>query len=190
MTESVQTDQSDAQLIAATIAGDTGAFGVLMARYEAKLTRYAESLTHDADDAADVVQEAFINVYEHLRSYDPARSFSSWVYRIVHNEALNWLRKARRTVTGEAAELKLQLTPTSDTPELAYAAVEARGQVVAGLAALPPQYAQVLRLRYLDEQSYEEIGARLNLPLGTVATHLSRAKTLLRTALGGGDAID
>lgn len=175
--------QSDATLIARTLAGGTTAFGVLVERYEARLLRYAQSITHDADDAADVVQEAFINIYEHLHSYDSNRSFSSWAYRIVHNGALNWVRRAKRLVTGEAAQLRLERTPTNDSPERAYAAVERHTQLTAALAVLPGQYQSVLRLRYLEERSYDEIGRRLRLPLGTVATHLSRAKSLLRSYL-------
>lgn len=185
-------DQSatDSALIHSTLAGDAGAFGRLVERYEARLLRYAQSLTHDADDAADVVQEAFIKIYEHLQSYDSRRSFSSWAYRIVHNEAMNWLRRAKRTVTGEAAQLRLELTPSSDSPQRSYEAVERHEQLALALANLPNQYQAVVNLRYLQEQSYEEIGRRLDLPLGTVATQIHRAKSLLRKALGRYDQSD
>lgn len=172
--------RTDQALIRAVIAGEAEAYGTLMARYEAKFLRFAETIVHDEDDAADVVQDAFIKMYRHLRTYDPKRPFSSWAYRIVRNEGLNFLRSRKRTFFGEAAELVLANLASLVSPELEYAGVERRDRVGTALASLPVSYREPLTLHFLEERSYKEIAERLKLPIGTVGTRINRAKALLR----------
>lgn len=177
MTEESPTDQ---QLIQAVLSGDTNAYGQLMARYEAKFLRFAQTIVHDEDDAADVVQDSFIKIYQNLRAFDPKRPFSSWAYRIVRNEGLNWLRARKRTVFGETAEIVLGNVTSLLSPELEYASVELREQVGGALAQLPDSYRDPLERHFLKEQSYKEISDQLQIPIGTVGTRINRAKAMLK----------
>ncbi len=179
------TTPTDAALIATILAGNTGAYGDLMARYEAKLLRYAQTIVHDEDDAADVVQDAFIKIYQNLRAFDPKRPFSSWAYRIVRNEALNWLRARKRTFFGETAELVLNQLTSLVSPAADYATAELRTQVGTALQAMPASYRKPLELHFLEEQSYKEISQQLNIPIGTVGTRINRAKAMLRKFWNG-----
>ncbi len=163
------------------------AYKELIDRYSPRLLRYARRLgcIHE-HDAKDVVQESFIKAYVNLRSFDPAMSFSSWIYRICHNEAMSWFRKQR---------IRPQPAPTED--ELRYLEGQADGkdlfsevakrfqatQLQEALAKLDDTSRQVLILRFFEERSYEEISDILRKPPGTVATLISRAKKKLRKHL-------
>ena len=175
---------TDGQLISQVLDGDSNSYGLLMARYESKFLRFAQTIVHDEDDAADVVQDAFIKIYQNLRSYDPKRPFSSWAYRIVRNEGLNFLRARKRMFFGETAELVLNNLASLLSPELEYAGVELRDRVGAALAQLPSNYREPLQLHFLEEQSYKEISAQLAIPIGTVGTRINRAKAMLRKLWG------
>ena len=177
MTDQMQTDP---EIIRQVLNGEQSVFAVLMAKYEPAFLRYAQQFTKDADDAADVVQEAFIKIYRNLTANDPKRPFSSWAYRIVKNEALNWLRSRKRITFGEAAEYVLNRVFAQSTPELEYVAVETHDQLSAALECLPVTYRKPLELHALEERSYKEISAQLNLPIGTVGTRINRAKSLLK----------
>lgn len=176
----METQSTDSQIIDKVLKGQQSAFSELMQKYEAPFLRYAQQFTKDADDAADVVQEAFIKIYKNLTAYDTKRPFSSWAYRIVKNEALNWLRARKRLSFGEAAEYVLNRMFAPTNPALEYAAVEAREQLAEVLNALPESYRKPLELHAIEEQSYKEISAQLNLPIGTVGTRINRAKSLVK----------
>ena len=171
---------TDGQLIQAVIAGDANAYGQLMARYEAKFLRFATTIVHDEDDAVDVVQDAFIKIYQNLRLFDQNRQFSSWAYRIVRNVGLNFLRSRKRTFFGEAAELVLGNLASLMSPELEFAGIELRERVESALKGLPASYREPLQLHFLQEQSYKEISDKLAIPIGTVGTRINRAKAMFR----------
>jgi len=172
--------QTDAQIVQRVLKGEQIAFAELMQKYEPAFLRYAQQFTKDADDAADVVQESFIKIYRNLTAYDQKRPFSSWAYRIVRNESLNWLRSRKRVTFGETAEYVLNRMFASNSPELEYAAAETRDQLTSALNALPAAYREPLQLHAIEEQSYKEISAKLQLPIGTVGTRINRAKSLLK----------
>jgi RNA polymerase sigma-70 factor (ECF subfamily) len=171
---------TDQQLIQLILAGNEETFGELMARYEAAFLRYASSIVHDADDAADVVQDAFIKIYRNLRAFDQRRAFSSWAYRIVRNEGLNWVRAHRRTVVGDAAEAVLNQVRSVSSPILDYLALETAERLEQCFAALPAGYRAPLTLHLRDDLSYHDISQRLSLPIGTVGTRIHRAKRLVQ----------
>ena len=87
------TEQTDEQIAQAVQKGDSSAFGLLVERYEPKLLRYAKKFLFDYEDGKDIVQEVFIKAYSNIQSFDSGRSFSSWIYRIAHNEFINAIRK-------------------------------------------------------------------------------------------------
>ncbi len=165
-------------------------FGLLIGRYEDKLMRYLSRLgLSNKEDREDVLQNTFLKAYRNLNSFDPALSFSSWLYRITHNEAMSFFRArtARPSVTlGEDGERLL--TEIRDESADAASLAEFRlssAELAKALAELPAKYRDVLALRYFEERSYTEMSDILELPVGTVSTLIHRAKRALRDALDG-----
>lgn len=186
--------RTDNELAAASI-GDGGAFATLVRRYEARLDRYLRRIgVHVAEDRQDVLQTAFMNAYRNLNGFDPGQTFSSWVYRIARNAAIDAFRarKARpATVSGEEAELALAvLKDDGATPEVSAAISADSARVVRALASLPERDREVLELRFFEELGYDEIADVLKVPPGTVATWISRAKAKLGTLLHADSALN
>lgn len=170
---------SDATIVARVTGGDTAAYGLLMQRYEAKLLRYVVYLIHDDMAATDIVQDTFIKAYKNLRGYKSAYKFSSWIYRIAHNETMNVVKRNKHH---SGADIDMM-------PEIAYDPRLAEhideGILKAGvhecLAQLEPKYREVLQLVYFEQMKYEEASDVLHVPTSTVGTWVKRAKTKLRT---------
>lgn len=167
---------------------DKEAFGLLIERYEAKLLRYCERLgVAIREDREDILQNAFVKAYKNLNSFDPTLAFSSWMYRIVHNETMSFFRfkHARPQVTldedGEALIIELR-DPQADTAAVAELRLS-RKELEKALAELDPKYRDALVLRFFEERSYAEMSDILKLPIGTVSTLLHRAKRALRRKL-------
>ncbi len=155
---------------------DQELYVLLVERYQHKLFRYAQSLMHVEHKATDVVQEAFIKAFINLQGFDTQKKFSSWIYRIVHNEAMNSVKKYQKEVSlPEDFEFA-----SNEDIEADFEQQELAAAVQARLQELPLMYAEPLALRYLEEKSYEEISDILHLPMGTVATRINRAKVLMK----------
>lgn len=175
--ESKQT-VSDEALVLEVITHDKEAYAQIVRRYQKPLLRYAEYLVHDPHFAADVVQASFIKAFEHLMSFDRKLSFSSWLYRIAHNEAMNCMRKHKHTVsmTDEFVQIPDQQLSVSD----AYIRTELQNTVRHCLMHLSLMYREPISLYFLEEKTYQEISDILRLPINTVATRIGRAKRLLK----------
>lgn len=175
-------DKTDAQLVALALE-DQDAFVPLVDRYEQKLMRYVQRFTGLGQQCAeDVLQEVFLKIYRNLNDFDPDLSFSSWAYRIAHNEAVNYLRKHRAKETAALETEDEDVVSLLDVLE-ADASVadeaarkELQHNVRKALLELSPKYREVLVLRYLEDKDYNEISDILKKPQGTVATLLNRAK--------------
>ena len=163
---------------------DHDSFYVLMKRYEARLTAYIRRMTRlSREDAEDVLQEVYLKVYKHQKGFDSRLKFSSWIYRITHNEVISMVRKHNvrsgtvsvDDTTDDVGAMLNLLADTMDTQEI-YITEETRKKVRNVLFRLPEKYREVLVLRYFEDKSYGEIGDILKLPQGTVATLLNRAK--------------
>lgn len=178
--------KTDQDLVRESLA-DRHAFAALVAKYETPLRRYVKRLGVDsAEDADDILQEAFIKAYVNLNDYDADLKFSSWLYRIAHNETMSHYRKRRvRPRTVEAEEdlaIFENIVDDSDIPaELDRKILKAA--VHTALDGIAAQYRAVLVLRFLEEKSYDEIAEILQIPSGTVATYISRGKRELKDAL-------
>lgn len=138
--------------------------------------RYVKYLISDEDKAADIVQETFIKAYTNLNGFDIKKKFSSWLYRISHNEAMNAVKKHHREVP---------MDPEFDAPgnqniEEEFDRKEIVKQAHSCLGQIPIMYSEPLALYYLDEKSYEEISDILRIPMGTVATRINRAKIFMK----------
>ena len=180
-------DPTDEEIVRRTLA-DKDAFAVLIERYEAKLARYLERLGVGVpEDREDILQNAFVKAYRNLNSFDPTLSFSSWMYRIAHNEAMSFFRakRARPQVildeNGEAllTELRDERADAAEAAELRLS----REELAKALASLSPKYRDALTLRFFEERSYAEMSDILEVPVGTVSTLIHRAKRALRAAL-------
>ncbi|HKW00158.1 MAG TPA: RNA polymerase sigma factor [Vicinamibacterales bacterium] len=168
----------DASLVARCLRGDQGAFEPLVTKYERVLFSVALRLVGNYEDARDATQNAFVRAYEHLDTFDPARKFFSWIYRIVVNECLN-LRRARHP--------NEPLADTLESPGGAFdalAAAEASDRIQAALMALTPEYRVVVVLRHFVDMSYEEISDVLGVPDKTVKSRLFSARKRLAELLG------
>jgi RNA polymerase sigma-70 factor (ECF subfamily) len=170
-------DADDQSIVRQCLAGDAASFEALVTRYQRVFFTLAVRMLGDREDASDVVQNAFIKIYENLHTFDPARRFFSWAYRILVNECLN-ARRARRPV--EPIPLNLS---SAGGPLEALETEERRRRVRQALLGLSFEHREVVVLRHFTELSYEEIGSTLNLPVATVKSRLHAARQRLTRAL-------
>jgi RNA polymerase sigma-70 factor (ECF subfamily) len=175
----------DAPLIAATLAGDTAAFGRLVGVYQDRLYNSLLRVLGSPEDARDLVQDAFVQAFVKLESFRGTSAFYTWLYRIAFNLAISHTRRNHKMVSLDGVK-----TDWGSEPMDGHAAPDAdvlrREQVElvhAGLAALSLDYRQVLVLREIDGCSYEQIAEILELPIGTVRSRLFRARLQLRDHL-------
>ncbi len=182
--------QDDHSLVAACRAGQTEAFGVLVRRYQDRLFPTILRLVGSAEDAQDVLQDAFVRGFEKLDQFHGESSFYTWIYRIAVNLALSGHRKnrnrrlARLTQPGKIQPVvdPADQSPESD-PSLALERLEREAIVAAALGELGPEHRAVVILKDFDGRRYEEISALLNIPVGTVRSRLHRARSELRIRL-------
>ena len=179
--------RSDSDIVVATLA-DREQFGVLIERYEAKLRRYIARLgVREAEDQADVLQETFIKAYRNLNSFDQSLAFSSWIYRIAHNEAMTWFRRRRVRPEGnlvaEGDEVLEIIASNQDSPEVSFDKAVNAAVVSEALGKLDPKYREVLVLRFFEHKEYEEISDILQIPIGSVGTLIHRGKKQLFSVL-------
>ncbi len=175
---------SDEEAVAMALR-DKAFFTHLVMRYEDKLDRYIRRLgvrTHE--DREDVLQEIFIKVYRNLNDFDTTLSFSSWIYRIAHNEAISWYRKKNVRPEGHLVDdghelLSYVPTGESDVEQLFDESVNEK-VVAAALDRLESKYKDPIILRFFEHKEYEEISDILKIPTGTVGTLIHRGKKRLR----------
>jgi RNA polymerase sigma-70 factor (ECF subfamily) len=148
-------------------------------RFQDKLLRYAVYLIGDEAQTADVVQEAFIKAFINLQSFNLKKKFSSWIYRIVHNQAVNYLKKHSREISLDNNQWLEETIESGTNIEEEFDKKELRQMLNSCLQELPLKYRSALVLFYLEEKSYEEISDVLRMPVGTVGTRINRGKKLL-----------
>lgn len=173
------------ELVCAAAGGDQDAFAQLVRLHENKV--YSLALRMCGEDAADVAQEAFLSAWRGLPSFRGEAGFSTWLYRLTANAAIDHLRRTRRqrgeVSLEEGPFLGLDAADSGPGPQEAAEGAELRRAVEAGLARLSDDHRQVLVLRELQELSYEEIARMLGVDLGTVKSRISRARGALRKIL-------
>ncbi len=167
---------TDEELVEVVRTSDQEVYAFLIKRYQAKLLRYASYLLDDENLAADAVQEAFIKAYINLNSFDLKKKFSSWLYRIVHNQAMTLVSKHKQHHPLDSAfEVASEVNLEDDLIKK-----ELVRRTHACLEQMPLLYRGPLTLFYLEDKSYEEISDILRLPLGTVGTRINRAKLMVK----------
>lgn len=168
-------DKSDEEIVV-LVRTNRDLYAEIIKRYQEKLTRYTTYLVGDYHQASDIVQETFIKAFKNLNGFDARKKFSSWIYRIAHNETMNIIKKNKKTVSLETQvdfDSGINLEEELLKKELVEHAHEC-------LALIPVIYREPLSLYYLEERSYEEIGDILKLPVGTVGTRINRAKIMMK----------
>ena len=164
----------DRRLVELVLAGDNIAFEYLFNRYQESIHRLFIQRTGTVQDADDLLQENFIKVYINIHRYNPAYTFGQWVYTIARNTFVDYARKRQEDMP---IDEKYSSSPsTSPTPEENFINLQQRSQIKRILESMPERYRQLIVMRFFDEYSYEEIAAKLQLPLGTVKTRIHRAR--------------
>jgi RNA polymerase sigma-70 factor (ECF subfamily) len=178
----------DHRLIAECLAGNTSAFGVLVRRHQDRLYHTVYRLVDNAEDALDVVQEAFLNAYQSLDSFHGDAAFFTWLYRIAVNTAISLKRKRRVMVRldgGRDGDPSVEPLDTSDLsrPGHALEQEEQGRRVQQALARLSPEHRAVLVMKDMEGQKYEAMAEALGVPIGTIRSRLHRARFELRELL-------
>jgi RNA polymerase sigma-70 factor (ECF subfamily) len=179
MNPAAEASPDDAALVAAALGGAPDAFGVLVERYDRAVYNLCLRTTRDAEEARDCTQEAFFKAFRSLRTFRPDAKFSTWIFSIAYHACCDRLGRRKRFSDAELPDR------ADETPGPAAVAErnEAARALRAAIDALPDKYRAVITLYHLQGRQYEEIAQVLNLPMGTVKTHLFRAKELLRKTL-------
>ncbi len=180
------TEQDEALLVDASKRGDQDAFAQLVQRYQRRIFNLAFRILQQYDEASEITQETFLAAWQGLPSFRGDARFPTWLYRIAYNCSLKQLEQRKRERALQAAIQAEQLLQHTGGSEYADAALEARerqSMVHEQLASLPAKYRVVLVLRHLQEMTYEEIAETLTMPIGTIKTHLFRARNLLKERL-------
>ena len=184
------TREQEAAIVRKVLGGDANAFETLVLEYEKNVYNIALRMTGYSEYAADMTQEAFIKAYNSLQSFRGDSKFSVWLYRIVSNVCLDFLRSKNRRPTvslsvedDDGEDAQLDVADESQSPELLLDRKLTRDSVRRGLDSLPPDYRQILLLREIQGLSYDEIAQALSLEVGTVKSRIFRARKRLCTFL-------
>ena len=163
---------------------DLDAFEELLERYEAKLLNYILKITNfSKEEAQEILQEAFVKVWENLNSFDTSLKFSSWIYRIVHNASISAHRKEKnRDKKIHLSEQLSSLLPSKEERiELKLDRSWESEKVQSVFKKMDQKHREVLVLKFIEEFSYEEISDILKVPMGSVASQINRAKKKFKT---------
>jgi RNA polymerase sigma-70 factor (ECF subfamily) len=173
---------SDEELILDIISKDKELYVEIIKRYQEKLSHYLRKFMSNSDEIEDVLQVVFIKAYRNLNGFDPKRKFSSWIYRIAHNEAINHLRKYKNIkVCLDDVEYKILDENINIGEDIDRSIL--RGEIESIISILDMKYKEPLFLFYFEDKSYEEISDILRMPKSTVGTLISRGKKLIKDEL-------
>ena len=181
---------TDEELVAAVLAGEVDLYTDIVGRYQARLVNYLYRLLRNLDDAHDLAQEVFLKVYRALDRFDPRYKFSTWLFRVGQNAAIDKFRKRRLKLVslhGPADQAGCERDwdfPSSDPTPYGDLRNLERGEAIQRVVAdLPWEYRELIVLRHFGELSYEEIAQLKEMPLGTVKNKLFRGRQMLKQKL-------
>ena len=181
----------DRALVARILAGDRDRFTELVKRYEKRVINYVYRITHRYEEAHDLAQEIFVKVFLALDRYDPKYQFSTWLFRIAQNSAIDALRKKSitevplaRPTDDEPSGKEREFADGGVSPYRALKNKQLSAAIDDAVGKLPADYRELIQLRHFAELSSAEIASMKKLPLGTVKNKLFRARNLLKEALG------
>jgi RNA polymerase sigma-70 factor, ECF subfamily len=186
----------DRELAARACEGRERAFRELLTRYERPVFSLVYRMLRDREQAEDTAQETFIKAFNAIQSYNPAYKFSSWIFKIANNLAIDHLRKREldtvsihgsvHAESDEAEErTRITLTDSGETPQEYAENRELGSQIEAAMGRLRPEYRTAILLRHVEGHSYDEVSEIMEVPLGTVKTYIHRARSELKELLAG-----
>ena len=176
---------ADRDLVLSAVRGSEGGFEELVRRYQRPISAYVYRMVGNYEAALDLTQEIFIKIYASLSRYRPEFKFSTWIYKIAHNAAIDHLRRnsgrERSLINGsETDHYDLPFESDSLSPEQQSEREERRVEIEAVVRSLPTPYRELIVLRHSQDLTYDEIVEVTGLPLGTVKNRLFRAREMMR----------
>ncbi len=178
----------DKELVAYAIDGSEDTFEELVKRYQRPIVSYVYRMLNDYDASLDVAQEVFVKVFNSLHRYRSEYKFSTWLYRIAHNAAIDHIRRQSNKLQSietetEEGTYQIEIESKMLSPEAERERDEWRIQVDLVINCLPASYRELIVLRHAKDLSYTEIADITKLPLGTVKNRLFRAREMMRDML-------
>ena len=175
------TKLEDNALVELALQRDQGAFAQLLEKYRSSLMTHILKYVSVVEDAEDICQCSFEKAFMNIERYNPQYAFSTWLYNIAQNEAIDHLRRSRATINSVpiSSEREALEVMAGSSPEEDFIIVQAVRELVESIQNLPEGYRQVAELRFIKDFAYEDIARTLNLPLGTVKTRINRSRKLL-----------
>lgn len=182
----------DYELVARAKANEQQAFARIMEKYGTPLRYHIGKIVHDAEMLDDLVQEVFLKAFDNIHTFDTTYAFSTWIYRIATNHSIDYLRKKKlrtlsidQPIRGKDSDMYIELPDRSRESETDRELIRKQRQQIIhdAIENLPEKYGRIIRMRHIDDQSYQEIADELQLPLGTVKAHIFRARELLNKYL-------
>lgn len=186
MSRAARPEPNETELLRRAQKGDPQAFGALVERYQRRVVGVAFAVVHNQDDALELAQETFVRAFENLSKFESRSSFSTWLYRIAANLAIDFRRReGRHTILrGEDAENEIQRLPSTRGDSFVEASRrELSKRISDALRELTPEHRAVILLREVEGLSYDEISEVLQVPRGTVMSRLHYARGHLRGIL-------
>jgi RNA polymerase sigma-70 factor, ECF subfamily len=180
------TEQDDLLLVAASKNGDQDAFAQLVQRYQRRVFNLVYRMLQQYEEATEITQETFLAAWQGLPAFRGDARFTTWLYRIAYNCSLKQLELRKRDRALQVALEAEQVLEDTDNENRANAEIDARDRqalIQEHLSHLPAKYRIVLILRHLQDMTYEEMAEILTMPIGTIKTHLFRARNLLKERL-------
>jgi RNA polymerase sigma-70 factor, ECF subfamily len=185
----------DADCVARVLGGNREAYREIVERYQARVFRIASALVKNREDAVDIAQESFVRAYANLESFKGDSRFATWLYKIVNNLCIDWIRR-RRTAQSEELDEGARSQDDSIAPGLISGRLhnnpqgellrqELAQKLQIALEGLPEKHREILLLREVEGLSYEELSEVLDIPKGTVMSRLFHARAKMQTLLGG-----
>jgi len=166
------------------MAGEQDAFAALLELYRNQIFSLVLRMVPNHEDAEDIAQQAFIKAFRNLASYDPKYPFITWLFKIAHNSAIDFLRSKKPesiSIDNEDAPIEIEDSSPSVQAQVSYSFSQQEAERL--LSSLPPLYREVLLLQYREELSCKEIGEILGIPEGTVKVRLFRARAEMQKKL-------
>lgn len=181
---------SDEELVEAVLAGEVELYSEIVGRYQGRLVNYLFRLVRNLDEAHDLAQEVFFKVYQALDRFNPEYRFSTWLFRVGQNAAIDHIRKRRlklvsmhRPADASGGERDWEFPSSDPTPYGDARNVERGEAIQRAVAELPWEYRELIVLRHFGELSYDDIATLKEMPLGTVKNKLFRGRQLLKQKL-------
>ncbi|OGC78629.1 MAG: hypothetical protein A2145_02595 [candidate division Zixibacteria bacterium RBG_16_40_9] len=182
--------EEDQILVQKALKGEQKAYHTLLARHKKAVFHIIYKIVSDQEEALDLVQETFMKAFVSLSSYNPQYRFSTWLYKIAANCAIDYLRKKKRDTISLDAPIKIQdeeieveVPDWSKNPEAEWVAKQKALSIAEAIQSLPKQFREVILYRHRDDKSYDEIAEILKIPVGTVKARIFRARELLKKKL-------